>query len=116
MTTRHHRIGKTLTSFKASQILNGIARSLQSRFVVDRKDLDYQTMNEFNAFKRQCVDVPIIPNLVRQLTDNTAGLTTIQKIKQCHFRTVLGQNRSFRHKKIVFILMSAIVHNGETHD
>jgi type I restriction enzyme R subunit len=62
---------------------------LQSRFVVDRKDLDYQTMNEFNAFKKTVDVTDNTQSLVRQLTDNTKlVLTTIQKIKQCHFRTV----------------------------
>jgi type I restriction enzyme R subunit len=42
--------GKTLT-FSAANC-DGIARRVQSRFVVDRKDLDYQTMTEFNAFKK----------------------------------------------------------------
>ena len=43
--------GKTLTSFKASQIIMELPGVHKVVFVVDRKDLDYQTMNEFNAFK-----------------------------------------------------------------
>jgi type I restriction enzyme R subunit len=53
--------GKTLTSFKASHF-DGIARRVQSRFVVDRKDLDYQTMTEFNAFKKTVLMSRIIHN------------------------------------------------------
>jgi type I restriction enzyme R subunit len=50
-------------------------------FVVDRKDLDYQTMTEFNAFKDSVDVTDNTQSLVRQLTDNTKlVLTTIQKI------------------------------------
>ncbi|MGB0980067.1 MAG: DEAD/DEAH box helicase family protein, partial [Croceimicrobium sp.] len=41
--------GKTLTSFKASQIIRDIPEVKKVVFVVDRKDLDYQTIKEFNA-------------------------------------------------------------------
>ncbi|MCM4150024.1 type I restriction endonuclease subunit R [Arenibacter sp. N53] len=56
--------GKTLTSFKASQILMDVPEVYKVVFVVDRKDLDYQTMKEFNAFKDGSVDS----------TDNTSSL------------------------------------------
>ena len=45
--------GKTLTSFKASQIVMDLPEVHKVVFVVDRKDLDYQTMNEFNSFKKR---------------------------------------------------------------
>jgi type I restriction enzyme, R subunit len=56
--------GKTLTSFKASQIIMDLPEVHKVVFVVDRKDLDYQTMKEFNSFKKDSVDV----------TDNTNSL------------------------------------------
>lgn len=56
--------GKTLTSFKASQILMDLPQVYKVVFVVDRKDLDYQTIQEFNAFKDGSVDT----------TDNTTSL------------------------------------------
>jgi len=40
--------GKTLTSFKTSQIVMNLPEVQKVVFVVDRKDLDYQTMKEFN--------------------------------------------------------------------
>jgi type I restriction enzyme R subunit len=49
--------GKTLTSFKASQIVMDLPEVHKVVFVVDRKDLDYQTMKEFNSFKKDSVDV-----------------------------------------------------------
>ena len=43
---------KHLTSFKASQIIMDLPEVHKVVFVVDRKDLDYQTMKEFNSFKK----------------------------------------------------------------
>ena len=49
--------GKTLTSFKTAQTLTNLPEVYKVVFVVDRKDLDYQTMNEFNAFKKDSVGI-----------------------------------------------------------
>ncbi len=98
--------GKTLTSFKASQIIMDLPEVHKVVFVVDRKDLDYQTMNEFNAFKKDSVDVTDnTASLVRQLTDDTKlVLTTIQKlnnaITKTHFESKL---KHLRDKKVVFV-------------
>jgi type I restriction enzyme, R subunit len=98
--------GKTLTSFKASQIIMDLPEVYKVVFVVDRKDLDYQTMNEFNAFKKDSVDVTNnTASLVRQLSDDTKlVLTTIQKlnnaISKAHFENKLTH---LREKKVVFI-------------
>lgn len=48
--------GKTLTSFKASQIIMDLPEVDKVVFVVDRKDLDYQTIKEFNSFKDGSID------------------------------------------------------------
>ena len=48
--------GKTLTSFKASQIIMRNPKVHKVVFVVDRKDLDYQTAREFNGFSKGSVD------------------------------------------------------------
>ncbi|BBC41098.1 type I restriction endonuclease subunit R [Photobacterium damselae subsp. piscicida] len=48
--------GKTLTSFKTAQILSTLEEVDRVVFVVDRKDLDYQTAKEFDAFLRGSVD------------------------------------------------------------
>ena len=74
--------GKTLTSFKASQIISKMAKVHKVIFVVDRKDLDYQTAKEFNAFAKDSVDATTdTRSLVKQLADdsNKLILTTIQK-------------------------------------
>ncbi|MEG0909767.1 MAG: type I restriction endonuclease subunit R [Bacilli bacterium] len=75
--------GKTLTSFKASQILALEQKINQVFFLVDRKDLDKQTLDEFNKFDPGCVDMTNqTEKLVHQFKDSTKPLivTTIQKM------------------------------------
>jgi type I restriction enzyme R subunit len=111
--------GKTLTSFKASQIIMDLPEVHKVVFVVDRKDLDYQTMQEFNSFKKGSVDVTDnTASLVDQLTDNTKlVLTTIQKLNNAitkhHYESKLGH---LKDKKIVFIFDECHRSQfGETH-
>ncbi|GEC80228.1 type I restriction endonuclease subunit R [Flavobacterium aquatile] len=111
--------GKTLTSFKASQIVMDLPEVYKVVFVVDRKDLDYQTMTEFNAFKKDSVDVTDnTQSLVNQLTDNTKlVLTTIQKLNNAVSERFAGKIESLRHKKIVFIFDECHRSQfGETHE
>lgn len=75
--------GKTLTSYKTSQILSQIPEVKKVLFVVDRKDLDIQTTKEFNSFSDGSVDgTDNTNNLAKQLTDPNRKLivTTIQKL------------------------------------
>ncbi|MCX5876921.1 MAG: type I restriction endonuclease subunit R [Deltaproteobacteria bacterium] len=98
--------GKTLTSFKASQIIMDLPEVEKVVFVVDRKDLDYQTMKEFNSFKKESVDATSnTKSLVRQFGDDTKLIvTTIQKLNNA-----ISNNRyrpSMEHlsdKRLVFI-------------
>lgn len=75
--------GKTLTSFKAAQLatrLDGIDKVL---FVVDRKDLDYQTMKEYDKFQKGAANSNTSTRiLTKQLADPNAKIiiTTIQKL------------------------------------
>ena len=67
--------GKTLTSFKASQLIIRLPEEKKVLFVVDRSDLDTQTVREFNAFKRIVLIPPRIPilwsiNWVRNMTSS----------------------------------------------
>ena len=99
--------GKTLTSFKASQILSQLPRIDKVVFCVDRQDLDYQTAKEFNAFKPDCIDpTNNTANLVKQFKDQNSKLivTTIQKLynaitREHHLKTM----DDLKDKKIVFI-------------
>jgi type I restriction enzyme R subunit len=111
--------GKTLTSFKASQIIMDLPLVDKVLFVVDRKDLDYQTMKEFNSFKKDSVDVTNnTNNLVKQLTDDSKlVLTTIQKLNNAiskdHYKKRLA---SLKDKKVVIIFDECHRSQfGETH-
>ena len=111
--------GKTLTSFKASQIVMDLPDVHKVVFVVDRKDLDYQTMSEFNAFKKDSVDVTDnTQSLVNQLADDTKlVLTTIQKlnnaVSKAHYETRLAH---LQDKKLIFIFDECHRSQfGETH-
>lgn len=77
--------GKTLTSFKASTLLKDYPEIEKCLFVVDRKDLDRQTREEFNRFQEGCVEENTnTETLVRRLlSDDIADkviVTTIQKL------------------------------------
>lgn len=77
--------GKTLTSFKTSTLLKDNPDIEKCMFVVDRKDLDKQTREEFNKFQDGCVEENTnTENLVRRmLSDDYADkiiVTTIQKL------------------------------------
>ena len=77
--------GKTLTSFKASTLLKDNPDIEKCLFVVDRKDLDRQTREEFNKFQEGCVEENTnTETLVRRmLSDDYADkviVTTIQKL------------------------------------
>ena len=74
--------GKTLTSFKASQLIMNLPKVHKVVFVVDRRDLDYQTNVEFNKFSKGSVDgTNNTASLVKQFGDDTKLLvTTIQKL------------------------------------
>jgi type I restriction enzyme R subunit len=111
--------GKTLTSFKASQVIMDLPQVHKVVFVVDRKDLDYQTMQEFNSFKKDSVDTTEnTQGLVEQLTDTTKlVLTTIQKLNNAitkgHYENKLG---NLKDKKVVFIFDECHRSQfGETH-
>ncbi len=111
--------GKTLTSFKASQILTRLPKIKKIVFVVDRKDLDYQTTKEFNSFSKGSVDgTDNTRQLVRQFTDETKLIvTTIQKlnaaISKKHF---LERMKPLQDERIVFIFDECHRSQfGETH-
>ena len=99
--------GKTLTSFKASQVLSRIPEVKKVLFVVDRKDLDIQTTKEFNSFSNGSVDgTNNTKNLVEQLKDENRKLivTTIQKLDIAISRELyLEQFEYLRDKKVVVI-------------
>ncbi len=98
--------GKTLTSFKTAQILMKLPKVDKVVFVVDRKDLDFQTTKEFNSFSDGSVDgTDNTLKLVKQFNDDTSLIvTTIQNLntaisKKQYFHSMEKQ----KDKRIVFI-------------
>ena len=75
--------GKTLTSFKAAQLASRLPDVAKVLFVVDRKDLDYQTMREYDRFEKGAANSSTSTAVLkRQLEDpnSTIIITTIQKL------------------------------------
>ena len=77
--------GKTLTSFKTAQLVADLPEIDKVLFVVDRKDLDYQTMKEYDNFEKGCANSNTSSNILqKQLNDSTKEkkiiITTIQKL------------------------------------
>ena len=114
--------GKTLTSFKASTLLKTNHSIHKCLFVVDRKDLDRQTREEFNRFQENCVEenTNTAALVGRLLSDDYADkviVTTIQKLglalneNSRHSQQNIAQGRStskrrlgqLRDKRMVFI-------------
>ncbi|PYC12522.1 DEAD/DEAH box helicase [Pseudomonas jessenii] len=114
--------GKTLTSFKASTLLKDTPEIEKCLFVVDRKDLDRQTREEFNKFQEGCVEentntAALVRRLLSEDYADKVIVTTIQKLglaldenskrnkqrKRNDQLTYKEQLAPLRDKRIVFI-------------
>lgn len=100
--------GKTLTSYKLASLLRDNPNIDKVFFLIDRKDLDDQTVDEYNSFEQGCVDnTDSTATLVKDLTDSdkTLIITTIQKmanaIKSKKYEAIMAQ---LADKKCVFII------------
>lgn len=100
--------GKTITSFKTSQILSLEPSINQVFFLVDRKDLDKQTLDEFNKFDPGCVDMTNqTEKLIKQIKDSSKPLiiTTIQKMANaCTNPKYASIIDKYKDKKTIFII------------
>lgn len=95
--------GKTLTSFKTAQIASELEYIDKVLFVVDRKDLDYQTMKEYDRFEKGAANGNRSTKILqRQLEDDTSKIivTTIQKLSEFVRR---NKNHSVYQKHLVLI-------------
>ncbi|MEO6075931.1 MAG: DEAD/DEAH box helicase family protein, partial [Dokdonella sp.] len=104
--------GKTLTSFKASTLLKDNPDIEKCLFVVDRKDLDRQTREEFNRFQDGCVEENTnTDTLVRRLlSDDRADKVIVTTIQKLGLALDASSNRNYtqrlqplRDKRMVFI-------------
>ena len=100
--------GKTLTSFKLAQLLRDEPNVDKVCFLIDRKDLDDQTVDEYNSFEKDCVDSSDSTYvLVKQLQESDRKLivTTIQKMSKAvtspRYEKLMD---SFKSQKVVFII------------
>mgnify|MGYP004658259393 FL=1 len=95
--------GKTLTSFKTSQLARKLDFIDKVLFVVDRKDLDYQTMKEYDRFKEGAANSNTSTKILEgQLNDPSTKIiiTTIQKLSQFIKK---NENSDVFNKHVVFI-------------
>ncbi|HRH50453.1 MAG TPA: type I restriction endonuclease subunit R [Panacibacter sp.] len=108
--------GKTLSSFKASQVLMQLPQVHKVVFVVDRKDLDYQTTKEYNSFADGSIDgTDDTAMLVNQFSGSYTTkdgklkqtkliVTTIQKLNSAISKNrYLKKMEPLRDEKLVFI-------------
>ena len=100
--------GKTLTSFKLSQLLGDVSQINKIFFLVDRKDLDAQTLKKFNSYQSDSVNqTNDTESLVRLIKDPTTKLilTTIQKMsnacKNIKYQDIID---SLSKERIIFII------------
>ena len=102
--------GKTLTSFKTAQLASALPYIDKVLFVVDRKDLDYQTMKEYDRFEKGSADGNTSTNVLeRQLSDKDKNgnpheykiiITTIQKLTNFVSRNA---GHKIANRKVVII-------------
>lgn len=99
--------GKTLTSWKCANLLIQEPNIKKVFFLVDRNDLDTQTMAEFNRFEEDCVDATDKTyKLVKQIEDTNVKLiiSTIQKMsKAISTPKYAAKLEAYREEKIIFI-------------
>lgn len=100
--------GKTLTSFKLASLLRDDRRIDKVFFLIDRKDLDDQTVDEYNSFEKDCVDnTDNTYSLVKALKDSSKSLiiTTIQKmataLRSAKYSAIM---EGLKNQKCVFII------------
>ena len=95
--------GKTLTSFKTAQLASKLDYINKVLFVVDRKDLDYQTMKEYDRFQKGAANGNRSTKVLqKQLEDTTSKIivTTIQKLSEFVKR---NKNHPVYQKHLVLI-------------
>ena len=100
--------GKTLTSFKLSQLLSSEPNIYKVFFLVDRKDLDSQTLKKFNSYQPDSVDsTDDTEKLIKLIKDPTSKLilTTIQKMSNaCKNDRYVDIINPLKDKKVIFII------------
>ncbi len=111
--------GKTLTSFKAAQLVSEVDGIDKVMFVVDRHDLDTQTQSEYEAFEPGAVDsTDNTYELIKRLSGNSKIIiTTIQKLNCAITKDYYNKHlQEIRNQKIVMIFDECHrSHFGDSH-
>lgn len=95
--------GKTLTSFKTAQLATKLPYIDKVLFVVDRKDLDYQTMKEYDRFEKGAANSNTSTSVLKKQLENDNAriiITTIQKL-DCFIRKY--KDHDIYNKRVVIV-------------
>jgi type I restriction enzyme R subunit len=95
--------GKTLTSFKTAQLASKLASVEKVLFVVDRKDLDYQTMKEYDRFEKGAANSNVSTSILKKQLENPDVriiITTIQKLDKFIKQ---NENHAITKRRVVLI-------------
>lgn len=106
--------GKTLTSFKAAQLASRMPDVDKVLFIVDRKDLDYQTMQEYNRFEEGAANSNVSTRVLQQQLENPSAriiITTIQKLSM-----FVAKNKNHAAYKGRFVLIFDECHRSQFGD
>jgi type I restriction enzyme, R subunit len=106
--------GKTLTSFKTAQLASKLPYIDKVLFVVDRKDLDYQTMREYDKFEKGAANSNTNTAILKkQLEDPNAKIiiTTIQKLS-----VFIKKNKKHKAFKQHFVIIFDECHRSQFGD
>ena len=113
--------GKTLTSFKTAQLASQMEQVKKVLFVVDRKDLDYQTMKEYNNFEPECANSNTSARVLqRQMKDDNCHIiiTTIQKLSNLMKPGIYDKDEKLRDvlQKEIIVLIFDECHRSQFGD
>ena len=106
--------GKTLTSFKTAQLASRMQEIDKVLFIVDRKDLDHQTMQEYNRFEDGAANSNTSTRVLQQQLENPNAriiITTIQKLSK-----FIAKNKSHAAYKGRFVLIFDECHRSQFGD
>lgn len=106
--------GKTLTSFKTAQLASRMPEIDKVLFIVDRKDLDHQTMQEYNRFEDGAANSNTSTKVLQQQLENPNAriiITTIQKLSK-----FIAKNKTHAAYKGRFVLIFDECHRSQFGD
>lgn len=95
--------GKTLTSFKAARLTSKLPHIEKVLFVVDRKDLDYQTMREYDRFEKGAANSNTSTAVLKRQLENPESSIIITTIQKLSIFIEQNKNHPIFDKKVVLI-------------